>query len=250
MPPTEREARIIFGWTYDDASQKRVEQGLARVDKVVTDGAKSLGEYSARTQTGLDNIDKAMRRGIQTSMQSREAMAGWEKAQNGVEGVALRINTQLERMARAAAVDAIANDAVAAARASGQWADALERAATQLSAIKGSDSEIRRVAETIGEAAQTGDGGGGGSGRTVGRLGRIGREVRALPAIQLSGSLSTDAIGKILYTVDSGLSALGASAVQIGAASVVAAPAVIALAIAVGRFQEGWKTASRRWEPR
>lgn len=256
MAPTEREARIIFGWTYDDASQKRVEAGLDRVNQAVDAGAKGLGDYSARTQAGLDGVDKAIRRGVQTSMQSREAMANWEKAERGVEGVAVRINAELSKMGRAAALDVIAQDAIQANRGTDQWADQLERVATLLSQIGATDAEIKSVSRAIGQAAKAAQadydsipepdmgaipgeavsGSSGGGRRTAGRLGRIGREIRALPAIQLSGSLSTDAIGKILYTTDSALGALGATATQVAAASVIAAPALIGVALAMGEY--------------
>lgn len=194
----ERDVRVVVGYKTDAASANAVIQQNRKVAAAVT-----------------AELDKTRRAVV------------------SVEDVAGGLNRQFAETARARGIDRMTQDAIEAGRKTKDWAMSLRVVSEELSKIGASDSEIKQVAQSIADA-QTG----GRGSRRVGGIGSIGREIRALPAIGLGGNLSTDAIGKILYSADAGLTALGATATQVGAASLIAAPAVIGVALAIGEYNK------------
>lgn len=119
-------------------------------------------------------------------------------------------------------------------RAATASADTVERA------LKGIDTDFSRLGSTVGSRVRTlqdrfresigtvreelalvqgvlGGASGGARGESVfARAGRFGREVRNLPAVQISGNLSTDAIGKLIGVTGTGLDKLGVSLKEFG----------------------------------
>ncbi len=180
-------------------------------------------------------LDEASQRRVLKGVGDVEASLNkTAKGMRSVENVAESLNAEFANLARAKAIDKIEVSAIKAGKKTDDWYTSLKMVSEELSKIGATDSEISRVANAIGNAA-AGERGGR---RETGSLGRFGREVKALPAIPISGNLSTDAIGKILYTADAGLSALGATAAQVGAASLIAAPAIIGVALAMGEYNK------------
>lgn len=180
-------------------------------------------------------LDEASQRRVLKGVGDVEASLNkTAKGMRSVENVAESLNAEFANLARAKAIDKIEVSAIKAGKKTNDWYTSLKLVSEELSKIGATDSEISRVANAIGNAA-AGEGGGR---RQAGSLGRLGREVKALPAIAISGNLSTDAIGKILYTADAGLSALGATAAQVGAASAIAAPALIGVAVAMASYNK------------
>lgn len=192
----ERDLRFVVGYKTDTASANAVIQQNQKVRQAVT---AELGKTA--------------------------------KAVASVEDVASRLDVTFAQIDRKNAIRRITDDAIDAGKKAKDWAAGLELVEQRLSAIGASDSEIKQVAQSIADAQA-----GGRGARRVGGIGSIGREIRALPAIGLGGNLSTDAIGKILYSADAGLTALGATAAQVGAASLIAAPAIIGVAIALDGY--------------
>lgn len=186
---------------------------IALLLKLETDEASRLKTFN--TLKGLrDQLDKTA------------------KSTLTVDEAGEKLTAQMAELARAKSLSVIADDAAKAAAEAGDWALALERVKSELVAIGASDGEIKKVAQAL-DAAQNQAADGGGGSRRTGGLGRLGREIKSLPAINLSGNLSTDALGKILYTADAGLTKLGATTAQVGAATLIAAPALIALTVAL-----------------
>lgn len=171
---------------------------------------------------------------IRQNQQVREAVTAelgkTRQAVVSVEDVAQKLTRELGAVDRGNALKRIADDAIEAGKITKDWAAGLDLVEERLSAIGASDSEIKKVVRSIANAEDTAGGG------RVGKVGSIGREIRALPAINLTGGLSTDAVGKILYSADAGLTALGASAGQVTAASLIAAPAIVALAVGMSNY--------------
>lgn len=135
---------------------------------------------------------------------------------------------ELDKLERSKSIDALVADFTRLQKKTGDSTKALDDLLKKLVQIGATEDEIAGVTRNVSSTGR----------RQAGALGRFGREVRALPAIQLSGSLSTDAIGKILYTTDSALGALGATATQVAGATLLAAPALIALGVAINNFNQ------------
>lgn len=134
------------------------------------------------------------------------------------------------------------------------------------SALKGIDNDFSRLGSTVGsrvtqlrnqfkdsigtvrdELAQVqsvlGNRANGGQ-SPFARAGQFGRELRALPAVQLSGNLSTDAIGKIIGVAGTSLDKLGVSVAQFGVGTVAATALTIGFVLAMERFNKSMKDAT------
>lgn len=160
-----------------------------------------------------------------------------------VEDAAQAMNDEFAKMARAKAVDMIADNALAAARNTDEWSDSLRYVAEQLSAIGATDSEIQQVAHAIANAEEevqryevaltaaqqrqralllkgTSGIGRGGSFETLDRIGSLGSQV----AGGLGGSAGVGNAAGLIGDIAGGLSAFGAAggvvAVALGAATV------------------------------
>lgn len=178
--------------------------------------------------------ESAQRRVVKGISDVEAALNKTTKVTRTVESAAEGLNAEFARLARAKSIDKIEAAAISAGKKTDDWYASLKMVSEELAKIGATDAELTSVGNTIGRAA-AGEGGGR---RQAGSLGRLGREVKALPAIAISGNLSTDAIGKILYTADAGLSALGATAAQVGAASAIAAPALIGVVVAMASYNK------------
>jgi hypothetical protein len=138
-------------------------------------------------------------------------------------------------------------------------------------ALKGIDGDFSRLGSTVGSRVDQLRGqfkdsirtvrdelqqvqsilGGGGTTRgqsPFARAGQFGRELRALPAVQLSGNLSTDAIGKIIGVAGTSLDKLGVSVAQFGVGAVAATVLTVGFVLAMERFNKAMKGATELLE--
>lgn len=197
---------------------------MAETSRVI----EALLRYSIDA-SGISKISDANRRVIQLLDETKRTTLSTSQAAD-------LMAKEYAQIGRNVAIDNLINDLIRAGKETKDWKAQIDAAAASLSRLGGSEAEVGRVTRALAEAQGAELGSSSFGQRTTGALGRFGREVRALPAIQLSGSLSTDAIGKILYTADAALGSLGATAGQVAGAAGLAAPALIALVIAMNNF--------------
>ncbi len=96
--------------------------------------------------------ETAARKTIRVSESVREALGKTAKQTLDIDAAASKMNAEFAEMARARAISILSAQAIEAAQETGDWATQLKRVATELSNIGASDDEIRRVAQSIGEA--------------------------------------------------------------------------------------------------
>ena len=138
--------------------------------------------------------EQAARKAIRVSESVKEALGRTAKQTLDIESAASKLNAEFAQMARAKAISNLSAQAIEAAQETGDWATQLKRVATELSNIGASDDEIRRVAQSIGEAqtARSGSTGrsSGGAGNAFDRIGSTGSQI-------LSGLGQSDAANAV-----------------------------------------------------
>lgn len=184
--------------------------------------------------------DPAAQRKTESDLEAlRELLDKTSKSTISIDEAGAKVNTRLAELARAKAVDNIAEDAIKAARDADSWADALERVAQNLSDIGASEAEINRVADALAKAQQQGSGIGAGAGGGLGGVERLGSSAGQI----LSGLGASDAANSVGLITDA-IGAIGAFGPVAGAVT-IAGGALVAITSQIGA---AWEAATKQAE--
>lgn len=185
--------------------------------------------------------DPAAQRKTESDLEAlRDLLDKTSKSTLSIDEAGAKVNTRLAELARAKAVDNIAEDAIKAARDADSWADALARVAQNLSDIGASEAEINRVADALANAQQQGSGIGAGAG--AGGLGGVERLGSSASQI-LSGLGAGEAANSVGLITDA-IGAIGAFGPVAGAVT-IAGGALIAITSQIGA---AWEAATKQAE--
>ncbi len=183
-------SEVILKFSLDEQAQRRVLKGVGDVEQILSQTRKRLVS---------------------------------------VEDAAAGLNSEFAELARAKAIENLSADAIRAASETDDWAAALKRVSTELSAIGASDSEIKQVARSLATAQSSTRGGGGtrtggGNVETVDRLGSTGSQI-------LSG-LGQGELANVAGLVGDVAGSIG----SLGVAGIAGAAALGAVTIAMAEY--------------
>lgn len=170
--------------------------------------------------------EQAQRRVLKGVGDVEQILSQTRKRIVSVEDAAAGLNSEFAELARAKAIENLSADAIRAASETDDWAAALKRVSTELSAIGASDSEIKQVARSLATAQSSTRGGraGGGNIETVDRLGSVGSQV-------LSG-LGQGELANVAGLVGDVAGSIG----SLGVAGIAGAAALGAVSIAMSEY--------------
>lgn len=184
--------------------------------------------------------DPAAQRKTESDLEAlRDLLDKTSKSTISIDEAGAKVNARLAELARAKAVDNIAEDAIQAARDADSWADALARVAQNLSEIGASEAEINRVADALAKAQQQGSGIGAGAGGGLGGVERLGSSAGQI----LSGLGASDAANTVGLITDA-VGAIGAFGPVAGAVT-IAGGALVAITSQIGA---AWEAATKQAE--
>lgn len=164
-----------------------------------------------------------------------------------VETAASGLKKELAELARQDAIEQIGRDFAKAGQEGRNFNASVRETVSRLRAVGASESEIRSVARAYQDATVAANQAAAATANvqakqaTQGALGIFGRNLKGLPALQISGNLSTDAIGKILQVVDAGL-------VNLGPAGIAAGVAVVGVGLVFSKFASDLEKYNQRIE--
>lgn len=184
--------------------------------------------------------DPAAQRKTESDLEAlRDLLDKTSKSTISIDEAGAKVNARLAELARAKAVDNIAEDAIQAARDADSWADALARVAQNLSEIGASEAEINRVADALAKAQQQGSGIGAGAGGGLSGVERLGSSAGQI----LSGLGASEAANSVGLITDA-VGAIGAFGPVAGAAT-LAGGALVAITSQIGA---AWEAAKKQAE--
>lgn len=184
--------------------------------------------------------DPAAQRKTESDLEAlRDLLDKTSKSTISIDEAGAKVNARLAELARAKAVDNIAEDAIQAARDADSWADALARVAQNLSEIGASEAEINRVADALAKAQQQGSGIGADAGGGLGGVERLGSSAGQI----LSGLGASDAANTVGLITDA-VGAIGAFGPVAGAVT-IAGGALVAITSQIGA---AWEAATKQAE--
>lgn len=180
--------------------------------------------------------ERSVQRALAANKELEDLFGDTSRAELSAADAAAKLNAQFAELARAKAIEGIAQDAIRAAQETDGWATALERVAQNLSDIGASDSEIQGVADALANAQDVAQGGistpsasGGsdpGRAETVDRLGSVGSQL-------LSGLGQGDLANAAGLIGD-----LGGSISSLGVTGGITAGALAAVSIAMSAYNQ------------
>jgi hypothetical protein len=166
-----------------------------------------------------------------------------------VETAASGLKKELAELARQDAVDQIGRDFARAGEEGREFNAAVRETVARLQAVGASEAEIRGVARAYQDAAAAANQAAAATANvqasqaTRGALGVLGSNIKGLPALQISGNFSTDAIGKILQVVDAGL-------LKLGPAGIAAGVGVVGFGLVMSEFVKNFTEYTQKIEER
>lgn len=164
-----------------------------------------------------------------------------------VETAAAGLKKELAELARQDAIEQIGRDFARAGEEGREFNAAVRETISRLAAVGASEGEIRSIARAYQDAATAANQAAEATANvqtkqaTRGALGVFGSNLKGLPALQISGNFSTDAVGKILQVVDAGL-------LKLGPAGIVAGAAVVGVGLVFSKFADDMRKYNEKIE--
>lgn len=180
--------------------------------------------------------ERSVQRALAANKELEDLFGDTSRAELSAADAAAKLNAQFAELARAKAIEGIAQEAIRAAEETDGWATALERVAQNLSDIGASDSEIQGVADALANAQEAAQGSASqpaiarssdpGRAETVDRLGSVGSQI-------LSGLGQGD-----LANATGLIGDLGGSIASLGVTGGITAGALAAVSIAMSAYNQ------------